>query len=59
MVGFYSKRFTEFRRLKFEYQKKMDIPVLSDSKYIIECARIVNKSLEIMENQNANKENNN
>ena len=41
------KKFQEFRKLKLKYQYKMSEPILTDCDYVLQCANLVNKSIEV------------
>jgi len=50
-AGFTPTKFQEFRRLKWEYQKATNRATLSDSEYIMHCAGVVAKSLQMRKQQ--------
>ena len=50
-LSFQPTKFREFRRLKWEYQKATNRATLSDSEYIMHCAGVVAKSLQIRKQQ--------
>ena len=50
-AGFVPADFAKFRRLKWEYQKATNRATLSDSEYILHCAGVVAKTLQMRKQQ--------